>query len=120
MLPDYIEANPAECKTWDVFYDARGSLIEPHTNRQIPLGTQDVRSYLNSTPEERTGVGGIPKSRRFATIGPENRYSSVLIEKEGFDALLSRAAIRELYDIAIVLTKGLTGCGKMQCLGSAL
>lgn len=109
MLPDYIEANPAECKTWDVLYDARGSLIEPHTNRQIPLGTQDVRSYLNSTPEERTGVGGIPKSRRFATIGPENRYSSVLvIEKEGFDALLSRAAIRELYDIAIASTKGLS------------
>ena len=73
LLPDYIEANPAECKTWDVLYDARGSLIEPHTNRQIPLGTQDVRSYLNSTPEKRTGVGGIPKSRRFATIGPENR-----------------------------------------------
>jgi hypothetical protein len=109
LLPDYIEANPAECKTWDVFDDARGSLIEPHTNRQIPLGTQDIRGYLNSTPEERTGVGGIPKTRRFATIGPENRYSSVLvIEKEGFDALLSRAAIRELYDIAIASTKGLS------------
>jgi hypothetical protein len=68
----------------------------------------EARLFL-ARAEERIGVGGIGRSRRCSTIGPENRYSSVLvIEKEGFDALLSRAAIRARYDIAIASTKGLS------------
>jgi hypothetical protein len=58
LLPDYIEANPAECKRWDVLYDARGSLIEPHTNRQIPLGTPHC-GYLDDF--FKFTVRGIPR-----------------------------------------------------------
>jgi hypothetical protein len=45
----------------------------------------------------------------YPTIGPENRFSSVLfLEKEGFDELLQEARIEERFDIAIMSTKGLS------------
>ena len=31
---------------WDVVYDARGHLIEPHTGASVPVGTLQVRDYL--------------------------------------------------------------------------
>ena len=35
-----------ETEGWDVTYDARGNLIEPHTGVQIGLGTLEVREDL--------------------------------------------------------------------------
>ena len=46
LLPDYIEEHPEKCARWNVVYDARGRLYEPHTKREVPLGTLDVRRYL--------------------------------------------------------------------------
>ena len=46
LLPDYIEENPERTAGWRVVYDARGHLIEPHTNRSVPLGTIEVATYL--------------------------------------------------------------------------
>src|SRR5262249_7358613 len=43
LLPDYIEEHGV---AWDVVFDARGHFEEPHTNRQIGLGTLEVRNYL--------------------------------------------------------------------------
>lgn len=38
LLPDYIAKHPEAAK-WDVIYDARGHLQEPHIGRIIGLGT---------------------------------------------------------------------------------
>jgi len=46
LLPDYQREHPVETANWDVMYDDRGHFNEPHTNRQIGLGTLAVREYL--------------------------------------------------------------------------
>src|SRR5262249_5730049 len=43
LLPKFVEAHPELTADWDVVYDARGRLIEPHTGRRIDLGTLEVR-----------------------------------------------------------------------------
>ena len=43
ILPDFVAANPERTASWDIVWDARGNLIEPHTNKQVPLGTLEVR-----------------------------------------------------------------------------
>jgi hypothetical protein len=46
LLPDYIEEHPEITADWDVMFDDRGTFIEPHTGRVVPLGTLEVRQYL--------------------------------------------------------------------------
>src|SRR3954447_17007368 len=38
ILTDYCAAH-RETASWDIVWDARGNLVEPHTNLQVPLGT---------------------------------------------------------------------------------
>jgi hypothetical protein len=108
LLPDYIEEHAEETADWDVVFDARGNFTEPHTGREVPLGTLDVRAYLGDRPPLGSAirlVGG----ESFPTLGPKNRYSAILfIEKEGFAPLLAAARIAERFDIAIMSTKGMS------------
>jgi hypothetical protein len=107
LLPDYVAEHGLE-DDWDVVYDARGSLIEPHTELEIRLGTIEVRDYLYARPVfgPVIKIGG---SRSYPTMGPENRYRNVLyIEKEGFAPLLRKARIAERFDIAVMSNKGLS------------
>lgn len=109
LLPDYMEENHEKTKTWDVVYDARGKLVEPHTGRRVDLGTLAVRNYVAAwTSSVRAlDVGGIPC--RLDTTGPANRYSyAMFIEKEGFDELLKRMNVAERYDLAVMSTKGMS------------
>ena len=46
LLPDFIEEHPEICAEWDIIWDARGHLVEPHTGEVVPLGTLEVRRYL--------------------------------------------------------------------------
>ncbi len=39
LLPDYIREHQEETADWDVVYDARGHLSEPHTEKRVNLGT---------------------------------------------------------------------------------
>ena len=108
LLPDYIEQHPGATATWDVVFDDRGNFIEPHTDRNVPLGTVEVRQYLGERPRPKAPIG-LNAGSLSSTAGPENRYSAVLfIEKEGFNALLSQARIAERFDIAIMSTKGMS------------
>ena len=50
LLPDYIAANEEECADWDVVYDARGHLVEPHTGTNVPLGTIARARLSAATP----------------------------------------------------------------------
>jgi hypothetical protein len=108
LLRDYIEDHPEETEEWDVVFDARGTFIEPHTGKEIGLGTLEVRQYLGDRP--RFGpVVELAYSEMFSTTGPTHRYSNVLfIEKEGFAQLLRAARIAERFDIAIMSTKGMS------------
>ena len=56
LLPDYILEHPEETAGWDVVYDARGHLWEPHTGVEIGLGTIGVRGYL-ADMEDATADG---------------------------------------------------------------
>ena len=109
LLPDYIAAHEGRCADWDVIYDARGHLIEPHTGASVPLGTMAVREYLRpryrpSGPSVSIGGGGIDYGAE-----PKHRYKTALfIEKEGFEPLLQKARIRERFDCAILSTKGMS------------
>ncbi len=110
LLPAFMDENPELTADWDVVYDARGHLIEPHTNHSLPLGTVRVREYMRLRPRHD---GGTLVSANVAglhpTAGPGDRYGTVLfIEKEGFEPLLRAARIAERYDIAIMSTKGMS------------
>jgi hypothetical protein len=106
LLPGYLEAHPGA--DWDVVYDARGHFIEPHTGREIPLGTLSVRAYLRARPDPGLGWK-LHFDPQYPTYGPQHRYRTVLfIEKEGFGPLLETAQIAARFDIAIMSTKGMS------------
>jgi hypothetical protein len=109
LLPDFIRENPGETAGWDVVYDARGHLWEPHTGDQIGVGTLEVRQYLRDMEGALDlGIESPRLNGTFPTSGPSNRYNAVLyIEKEGFLPLLERARFAERYDLAIMSSKGM-------------
>jgi len=110
LLPDYVTEHGKETE-WDVVFDSRGSFIEPHTGRDVALGTIDVRTYLGGRPALGAAFN-VTSSGRYPTIGPEHRYATVLfIEKEGFAPLLQAARIAERFDMAIMSTKGMSTKG---------
>jgi hypothetical protein len=111
LLPDYVREHPERTADWDIVYDARGHLWEPHTGREVNLGTIGVREYLMAI---RSGTSSsldlqLPEfSSNFPTRGPGNRYGAILyIEKEGFFPLLQQAGFAERYDLAIMSSKGM-------------
>jgi hypothetical protein len=107
LLTDYMEQY--DCSTWDIVWDARGKFTEPHTGREIPLGTLEVRQYLGERPSFDRPLSPELSFTPFPTAGPENRYSNVLfIEKEGFHPILAAAHLQERFDIALMSTKGMS------------
>jgi hypothetical protein len=104
-----MEANPGKTASWDVVYDARGHLQEPHTGLRVDLGTLDVRHYVKNWHTETPDLIINPMGLGVETQGPANRYKfGLFIEKEGFNTLLERAQIAQKYDIAIMSTKGMS------------
>jgi hypothetical protein len=107
LLPDYIEAHPRECVDWDVVFDARGHILEPHTNLTVGLGTLEVRNYLSNMLQRAQLVLPRLQGARVHTVGPADNFLAVLfIEKEGFLPLLKRVNLADRRDIAIMSTKG--------------
>jgi hypothetical protein len=85
LLPDYI--TEYGCDDWDVVFDTRGHFTEAHTGLIVPLGTLDVRRYIQDIAD--SGPPGIDieglSGAVWPTCGPRNRYRVILfIEKEGF------------------------------------
>jgi hypothetical protein len=103
LMIDYMEEYG--CSTWDIIWDARGLLIEPHTGVEIPLGTLEVRQYVGACPSFRAGH----IVRLFPSAGPENRYRNILyIEKEGFHPIFQAARLQQRFDIALMSNKGMS------------
>jgi hypothetical protein len=68
-----------------LYYEPRGTLYEPHTGVEVPLGTREVEAY------------------RF----PAWRYDKILfVEKTGLWPVLKAARLAERYDMAIVAGEG--------------
>jgi hypothetical protein len=104
---DYLRDHPRETLDWDVVFDARGHLTEPHVKRRIGIGTLEVRGYVGSWTNTCNLDFEIDIDDAVPTSGPANRYQFALfIEKEGFDSLLERAKISERFDLAIFSSKG--------------
>jgi len=110
LLPDYVEQHPEQTAHWDVIFDARGRLSEPHTGHTVDLGTLEVRQYIESWNSNHDSDLSLPPLETlYPTQGPANRYKFALFnEKEGFDELLKAARIAERYDIAPFSTKGMS------------
>jgi DNA topoisomerase VI subunit A len=107
LLVDFMRENPRLTAGWDIVWDARGHLWEPHTGKEVGLGTIEVRDYLKGS----TTSPYLPRSRpwSFSTRGPANRYGAVLfVEKEGFTPLFQKVKIADRWDIAIMSTKGMS------------
>jgi hypothetical protein len=110
LLPDFVSDFPQRTAGWDVVYDARGHLVEPHVKNELGLGTIEVRSYVDSWSAVKDELDDleIDIDELYPTCGPKNRYKFALfIEKEGFGPLLARAKIAERFDIAIFSSKGM-------------
>jgi hypothetical protein len=109
LLPNYTSDHPEETVDWDVVYDARGHFLEPHTNREVALGTLEVRQYLGLSRFLPTPGPVATRRCLYPTNGPTNRFGAVLfVEKEGFFPLFRAVRLAERYDLAIMSTKGMS------------
>ena len=111
LLPDFMNEHPDATAEWDVVFDARGHLHEPHTGRIVPLGTIEVRRHLREVAEHTLPElqVDLPEMAIFPTCGPGHRYGAILfVEKEGFLPLFRAVRLAERYDLAIMSTKGLS------------
>jgi DNA topoisomerase 6 subunit A-like protein len=104
LLPDYMEEH--NCADWRVIWDARGHLIEPHTEKSVPLGTIEVQTYLRDMCKP-IWLDPKPSMPKIETCGPSGCYGAILfIEKEGFSEIFEAVQLAERFDIAIMSTKG--------------
>ncbi len=119
LLPDFQAENAELTANWDVTYNDRGNLIEPHTRHRVPIGTVAVRNYVNSWRNPHIGKVQAAVPIAISTGGPAGRYSAALfIEKEGFNALFAKAQTAELFDVAIFSTKGMSTTAARQLVDS--
>jgi DNA topoisomerase VI subunit B len=110
LLPNYLNTHPKKTAGWDVVFDARGHITEPHTGHRVELGTVQVRAYRNGWHGEVDETVSAPMlDTDISTKGPANRFLFALfVEKEGFDALLERADVANRFDLALMSTKGMS------------
>jgi hypothetical protein len=91
---------------WKVTRDARGTLIEPHTSKHVPVGTLQIDDYLEKCGNPDDDLD-LEFETDYPTAGPDNRYQALLyIEKEGFNELFKAVKLAERFDIAIMSCKG--------------
>jgi DNA topoisomerase VI subunit B len=108
-LPDFLEEHSELTARWDVVFDARGRLVEPHTHTRVDLGTLAVRRYVAAWREGVEERPALEFDTGVTTVGPMNRYKFALfVEKEGFDELWQAINLADRYDLAIMSTKGMT------------
>jgi hypothetical protein len=105
LLPDYIEENGL---SWNVVYDARGHLEEPHTNRRIGVGTIEIGNYLHAMKAPEV-IAGEFSDANVDIVGPSGNIAAVLfIEKEGFGPLFKAVKLADRHDLMIISTKGVS------------
>ena len=107
LLPDFMSGHPSETAGWDIIWDERGHFREPHTDKEIGLGTLAVRNYLAAGRNGADTTLELLKTR-YPTLGPRHRFANVLlIEKEGFQQIFEHVGLDTRYDLAIMSSKGM-------------
>src|SRR5262249_36040112 len=92
LLPQYLAEHDVD---WDIVHDDRGHFREPHTGREIGVGTLNVRDYLGDVRGAEVHDGGLSDAN-VSTRGPDARFGAVLfIEKEGFLPLFEHVRLCE-------------------------
>ena len=92
VLVEYMIDNPVQTASWDIIWDDRGHIQEPHTNRLIGLGTLAVREYVAAFHDPMVKIASI-LAAHVETFGPAGRFHGVLFnEKEGFEPIFSSHA----------------------------
>jgi hypothetical protein len=104
LLPDYIEEHGVD---WNVVYDARGHLEEPHTNRRIGIGTIEIGNYLNAMRDPEVVAAEFAEAN-VDVIGPAAISGILFCEKEGFGPLFKTVKLAERHDLMIISTKGVS------------
>jgi hypothetical protein len=105
LLPDYIEEHGL---SWNVVYDARGHLEEPHTNPRIGVGTIEIGNYLHAMKDPEV-IAAEFSDANVDIIGPDGNISAMLfVEKEGFGPLFKAVNLADRYDLMIISTKGVS------------
>jgi hypothetical protein len=113
LLPDYMEEHDVD---WDVVFDDRGHLREPHTGHSIGLGTLKVRQYVAELDKYTLKEPAFAEGE-VVTRGPIGCFSAVLfIEKEGFMPLFEAVHLAERFDVALMSTKGLSNTAARQLI----
>jgi hypothetical protein len=105
LLPNYIEERSVD---WDVVYDARGHLTEPHSNRNIGCGTIEIDNYLAALKDPEAKPADF-EGAYIDIIGPRGGFAGVMFcEKEGFNPLFRAVNLADRYDLMIISTKGVS------------
>jgi hypothetical protein len=68
LLPNFETEHPELTQGWDVTYDARGNLIEPHTGVQVGLDTLGVRDYLEERPALGPAIALVDRASCFTPL----------------------------------------------------
>jgi len=97
--------NLPHTENWKVTRDPRGTVIEPHTRKEIGVGTLKIDQYLRDMAAVNCAIPKVDSY--FPTCGPANRFQALLyVEKEGFNPLFKAVKLAERFDIAIISCKG--------------
>jgi hypothetical protein len=119
LLIDFMNERPEQCADWNVVFSDRGHFTEPHTGREVGLGTLAVRGYVESYSKPEL-VEGSFAGPHVDTHGPEGRFGGIVyIEKEGFEPLFEQARIAERFDLAIMSCKGMCVTAARELVGKA-
>jgi DNA topoisomerase VI subunit B len=106
ILSAYVREH--DVADWDIVYDDRGHLTEPHTGHSIGLGTLAVREYLDERSKPEV-INATIQNAHIETHGPAGNYGAlVYIEKEGFDSLIESQQLHEIFDCAFMSCKGMS------------
>jgi hypothetical protein len=120
LLREYLAVDPEETTTWKVAWDERGSIREPHTHREVRLGTREVRTYVSLVTKSGWELDlRLPEEFAidFDTVGPRHRYQGVLlVEKAGRLDALEATGIPERFDVAFGTTRGQSTTGARELI----
>jgi DNA topoisomerase VI subunit B len=106
LLTEYVAEH--DVSDWDIAYDDRGHLTEPHTGKVIGMGTLAVKKYLADRKPAQV-VEAELYDAHVETNGPDGNYGALLyIEKEGFDTTIDKAHLRDRFDIGTLSCKGMS------------
>jgi hypothetical protein len=106
LLPDFVADNPGLTRDWDVVYDARGHLLEPHTGASLPVGTLQVRDYLLPRRRRSPDLVAVDGGAVADAGGGEPLLHAALHREGGLRAAAAGGAIPERFDCAVMSTKG--------------